>query len=674
MKNLYLIMLLLLTVSELKAQCPNGNAENNNFGNWVTYTSIAENPQNLNGFSPAFDANRFGIQSSTSTYPITPPIMVTGGVDQYTGIQIPSQGTYCFNLNANRTGGNAAMMRYSFTVTSQNKNFKLRYAIVLQDGSHGIGDNPAGSFYMCRGNTHMPVFNSSLLYHTTKKSFKVDLTDPFYKRSPVQADVIYKDWECIEYDLSAYVGQTVSFIAIAKDCTQGGHFGYMYIDGLCDAWPAIAQGTLNGSSFCLEQSITLNASASEGEDSYFVEVAEVDANGNYLPSGSGAMVVSSWFPAEQAPSNFNVTNFLNSKGAKLKCGKKYKVKIAVTNHCAPWNEKSMWFDIVCPPVNAGPDITQCCSGEVIPTDGYQIGSNPLAGHTYSWTSVPAGFNSTSAQPTVNPSNTTAYLVSMTQPNGCVGRDTVVVRFLPPSYTLSLTSKYNLCDYQPLVTAHLLYNGCPALDQQFLNQFGYPDDSFIQWYFKIPGGTNQLIGFGGSIKAPNLDGTLTATISSQCATTPVSASIATHYRPGGHEFIQPNSFTPSISQNTKFRILEFGPSAPPNIGDEPAYGIEDFILRIYNRWGENFKTITKADVGRQPHENVRQGDISWDGTDNNGLVQFGTYVYTLEVKYCGNSNFQRVQLTNSESNPCVRKIFGFCVERISGWASWVNVLY
>ncbi|WP_300663881.1 gliding motility-associated C-terminal domain-containing protein [Fluviicola sp.] len=674
MKNLFLIMLSFLTISAVKAQCPNGDAESNSFSNWTTYGSASENPQNLNAFTPAFNPDRFGIQSSTSNYPAVPPLMVSGGIDQYCGIQIPSQGTYCFNLNANKTGGGAELMKYSFTVTNQNKNFKMRYAIVLQDGGHGTGENPAGWFYMCRGNTHLPILNSGVLFSNTFKAFKADLNDPFYKRSLTRPDIIYKNWECVEYDLSAYVGETVSFVAVARDCTQGAHFGYMYIDGLCDAWPATAQGTLNGSTFCLEQQIMLNASASEGEDSYFVEVAEVDANGNYYPNGSGAMVVNDWFVAQQAPSNFNVTTYLNNKGVKLKCGKKYKVKIAVANHCSPWNEKSMFFDIVCPQVNAGPDITLCCSSEVIQTDPIQIGSTAVPGNTYNWTSIPAGFTSTISNPGITPSNTMAYLVQMTQPNGCIGRDTVVVRFLPPGYTLSLTSKYKLCDYQPYVTAHLLYNGCSNLDQQFLNTFGYPDASFVKWYFKPTGGVNQLIGTGGTIHAPNADGILTATISTNCAPNPVSATMQLNYRPGGHEFIKPNTFTPNgDGTNDVFRILESGPNAPLNIGDEPAYGIEDFALRIYNRWGDNFRTITKADVGRLPDQNVRQGDISWDGKNNSGVVQYGSYVYTLEVKYCGSSSFERIKLTGADYDPCVRWIWLFCVDRVSGWASHVNVI-
>ncbi|MDR0802821.1 hypothetical protein [Fluviicola sp.] len=674
MKNLFAIMLSFLTLSGLNAQCPNGNAENNSFSNWATYSSVAQNPQNLNSFLPGFNSDRFGIQNSTSNYPTYIPYMLVNGVDKYGGFSVPSQGTYCFSLNNNHAGGYAEMMKYTFTVTSQNKLFKLRYAIVLQDGGHGAGKNPSGWFYMVKGNATTPDMGGLHLFSQTMTNFTADLNNPFYKRSPTSPDVIYKDWECLEFDLSAYVGQQVSFVAIARDCTQSAHFGYMYIDGLCDDWPAVADGFLNGSAFCMGQPIILNAAASEGEDSYFVEVSEVDANGNYYPNGSGAMVVSDWFMAQQAPANFDVTGYLSAKGVKLKCGQKYKVKIAVANHCATWNEKSIWFDMVCPQVNAGPDITKCCSAEVIQTDPLQIGPAAIPGNTYSWTSVPPGFTSTISNPGISPTSTTAYLVEMTQPDGCIGRDTVVVRFLPPGYMLSLTSAYKQCDYQPYVTAHILYNGCSTLDQQFLSTFGYPDASFVKWYFKPTGGTSQLIGSGGVIHAPNADGILTATISTNCAPNPVSATIQLNYRPGGHGLIAPNSFTPSATNNHVLRILEYGPYAPQNIGDGPAYDMIDFKLRIYNRWGENFKTVTKADAGRGPNDYLRQGDIFWDGTNSQGLVQFGTYYYTLEAKYCGQSDFVRVCMDGSETSPCVRWIWAFCILHLQGCAKPVNVLY
>src|SRR5690606_14882531 len=157
-----------------------------------------------------------------------------------------------------------------------------------------------------------------------------------------------------------------------------------------------------------------------------------------------------------------------------------------------------------------------------------------------------------------------------------------------------------------------------------------------------GGSASLIGSGKTIHAPNADGVLTAQITNAQCSSAGSQSMPLNYRPGAHTLIAPNTFTPDDGNfNNVFRILGSGPYAPINIGEGPAYGIADFKLRIWNRWGENFKTVTKADAGRLPHENPMQGDIFWDGTDNNGVVQDGVYNYSLEMQYCGQSNFERI---------------------------------
>jgi hypothetical protein len=426
--------------------------------------------------------------------------------------------------------------------------------------------------------------------------------------------------------------------------------------------------TLNGNTFCKEQTIMMNGASSEGEDKYFVEVAEVDANNNYVPNGS---LISEWFLAQQVPSNFNVSNFINTKGMTLECGKRYKVKLAVANHCAVWNETNQYFNVVCPTLKAGPDVTQCCNSAL---QNYLIGAPQINGNTYSWQSFPAGFTSTSSQINVAPATNTAYIVTMTQPNGCVAKDTVIFRFKPSEYNLQLTKTYPLCVYSPTITAtvnSLQCNPNPQFDALFPATFA----SNINWYFTPSGSTAlQFLGQGNSIVAPNADGIVTAKLLSECSNLMSTKTIEQYYRPGGHEFYAPNAFTPDGGNlNNVFRILEGGLSAPINIGDEPAYGIIDFKLTIYDRWGP-FRTITKADVGRGPNDNVHQGDISWDGTNNQGeIVQDGVYNYILELKYCGQSDFQRVCLNNSEIDACIRWVWAFCVEHVSGCSNHVVVI-
>ncbi|MGZ5243118.1 MAG: Ig-like domain-containing protein, partial [Bacteroidia bacterium] len=79
-----------------------------------------------------------------------------------------------------------------------------------------------------------------------------------------------------------------------------------------------------------------------------------------------------------------------------------------------------------PTSNAGNDQTICEGGSV------QIGASATTGLTYSWTSNPSGFTSTSANPTVNPTASTTYTVETKNANGCTSTDdvTITVNALP----------------------------------------------------------------------------------------------------------------------------------------------------------------------------------------------------------------------------------------------------
>ena len=47
--------------------------------------------------------------------------------------------------------------------------------------------------------------------------------------------IYYKPWAMVGINLGSYIGQNVTVMVTSADCTQGGHFGYGYIDFLCPA-------------------------------------------------------------------------------------------------------------------------------------------------------------------------------------------------------------------------------------------------------------------------------------------------------------------------------------------------------------------------------------------------------------------------------------------------------
>jgi len=82
-------------------------------------------------------------------------------------------------------------------------------------------------------------------------------------------------------------------------------------------------------------------------------------------------------------------------------------------------------------VNPLPAATTGAARSVCLNESTTIGAAAVAGNTYSWTSVPAGFVSTSANPTVTPPITTTYYLTETiTATGCTNAHSVVITVNP----------------------------------------------------------------------------------------------------------------------------------------------------------------------------------------------------------------------------------------------------
>lgn len=98
----------------------------------------------------------------------------------------------------------------------------------------------------------------------------------------------------------------------------------------------------------------------------------------------------------------------------------YAVVVTLPSGCTFTDE----LDVI-PTAGAGPDVA-ICAGE-----SAQIGTPALNGATYSWTGAGIVGSNTVAQPTVKPTVTTTYTVSVTR-NGCTRTDQVVVTVNSPA--------------------------------------------------------------------------------------------------------------------------------------------------------------------------------------------------------------------------------------------------
>ncbi|MES2394660.1 MAG: PKD domain-containing protein [Bacteroidota bacterium] len=110
--------------------------------------------------------------------------------------------------------------------------------------------------------------------------------------------------------------------------------------------------------------------------------------------------------------------------------------------CNSSGSKSVIEVNLCPVTTITPSATTICAGGNVslPTTTF-LGSSP---YTYSWTSIPAGFTSTSATPTATPTVTTQYDVTATDRYGCLSQSSVTIIVNSPSTVITPSGPISFC--------------------------------------------------------------------------------------------------------------------------------------------------------------------------------------------------------------------------------------
>jgi hypothetical protein len=112
------------------------------------------------------------------------------------------------------------------------------------------------------------------------------------------------------------------------------------------------------------------------------------------------------------------------------------VEIVTTTGCSESNNVTVTI-LPLPAAATGSDREICASTST------QIGAAPVAGNSYLWSSSPAGFSSSVANPTVTPASTTTYILTETSPNGCSNTKSVLVTVTAPP-VLTTTNTAAVC--------------------------------------------------------------------------------------------------------------------------------------------------------------------------------------------------------------------------------------
>jgi len=201
--------------------CVNIDFENGNYNGWTTGT----------GFHPLYNPlgccpNPGGQQT----------IMTGGGLDPLGNFPVVAPGgNFSLRLGNNINGGQADKIEQTFLVSPGNANFTYRYAVVFQDPGHIASEQPAFKIEMLDtlgGQVPCTFYNVSAGQNI-----------PGFLNSPNQG-VVYKPWSTVMVDLTSYIGQNITIRFTTYDCALGGHYGYAYLDGSCQAFVSGTSDTI----------------------------------------------------------------------------------------------------------------------------------------------------------------------------------------------------------------------------------------------------------------------------------------------------------------------------------------------------------------------------------------------------------------------------------------------
>lgn len=600
---LLLVLMPALLNAQVSRDCFNGGIEQGTFANFTGFIG------NFTGATNISDINS-GLNFSPTSLPSTNRItIVTPGLDTNAPIQRVFEGNFAIRLGDDSSGAFAERVVYSTLITNSNKIFKYNYAVVLElpGTGHLDGQRPFFSARVMVGKT--------VICETGRKTAGVG--DPFFQTFN---DFDYRDWDCQVCDLSAYVGQTVTVEFTIADCSLTGHKAYAFIDGLCNSGDVNVSFDMNKSTYCLDEDIIIDPSATIGETFYYLTIEESDAN---MGRPNPASEVILHFPNQVIPASLNITDIFQSNGFTFQCNKYYRLKLAAGNDCSPWNEIVKLIYISCPKVNAGPDICVDCSKPTV-SRLLPIGDPraPVASHlSYSW-SPSIGLTNPNVPYTTHMEHSVNYPITYTLTvtdlrTGCRASDEVVVQ--------CAVEKGRIDKEQTCCGMKLTLNTPP-------------DYTYIYWSTGATNTDNITIITGG---------TYTVTYGNSCSEVTMSITVASqevdrYYR--DISLSANNSFYSSgtnVNSYNAFYIMHVEDPLP-SYGN---YFATHFKLDIYDRWGQIIRTIEDEIETCQGFPNPA---IFWDGTVNGVNVPPGVYNGRLYMKNCERKNWTEVKV-----NYCAR---------------------
>jgi hypothetical protein len=213
-----------------------------------TVTSIEsideKSDRNINfNFAPLNKVNEFSYHLSlVKNDPIQyDPTLASQKPPTY--IPVAKSGAYAIKLN----NANSPMMD-SYVSTKMTKTFiasssKITYSFLFicenPRDNHPLFNQPRFLVRLLDKNGSVISQNDLVSNVDNTFSFKIarpetkEIVNPDGTKTPARSPLIYTDWQCASLDLKGIINEEVTLEFSVNDCTQGGHFGTVYIDDIC---------------------------------------------------------------------------------------------------------------------------------------------------------------------------------------------------------------------------------------------------------------------------------------------------------------------------------------------------------------------------------------------------------------------------------------------------------
>lgn len=485
-------------------------------------------------------------------------------------------GTYTCRLGNTYAQYQGEGIEQTFVVDPNNTQFTYRYAVVLNDGGHPASEQPYFQISVLDsiGN---PV-NSCAQYYVAAGTSNAGFTS-------CTGSTWYRPWTTVSFDLSAFVGQSITVRFVAAGCIWGGHYAMAYIDASCSSIADAVTAT-----FCPgSPGAFLVAPPGFGDYQWF------------YPNGSpiiGATNDSLFVPSATQGDTFSVEMHAI---ADTSCVTRLNVVIELTL----LQTTISGTDPLCFGENSG-SATQTCANCITP-------------NTWVWNSIPASMTPQSGS-TATGLYAGTYEVQVTDSIGCTDKDTIQL-FDPPNLdTAAITTQFCFGDEQITLVA-------------------LPGQPGYQWYDSthtaIPGATTQFY----IVPNPQIGDIYYCVYStSPC---PITDSIIINYVPPVNLFMPDtlvNVFTPNGDMKNDYFYPYYDLSVAYQSGtnSQPQYDftylyVGTFEIWIYNRWGQEVFYSNDYNYG-------------WDGKIDGKEGDTGVYFYI--TKYTSRCQLEMEPITNT----------------------------